>query len=734
MIKIPGVIMNKFLSFLAVFSLGLALPATVLSAPSAEQMRRAAKLDHERLSSADEEVGNWLLHGRTYNEQRFSPLKNINVDNVDQLGLAWSFDTNHNRGLESSPIVIDGVMYSTGNWSVVYANDAKTGELLWEFDPGVDKSWAVYACCDVVNRGVAAWDGKLFVGTLDGYLVAIDSGTGKELWRSLTIDQSKPYTITGAPRVVKGKVIIGNGGAEYGVRGYVTAYDADTGEQAWRFWVVPGNPADGFENEQMEMAAKTWSGEWWHDGGGGTVWDSMAYDPELNLLYIGTGNASPWNRLIRNPEGLDNLFLSSIVALNPDTGEYVWHYQEVPNDGWDYTATQHIIIADIYWENELRKVLMHAPKNGFFFLVDRETGEFLSAVPYAEVSWALGYDENGRPIENPDKDYAKGPQLIRPSSMGAHNWHPMSYSPDTGLVYIPAIRAVVEYDPDPDYKRVEGRWNLGMKTMKEPPGDDLFQRVMATKMTSGSLLAWDPQKQQEIWRVQHPLTWNGGVLSTSGNLVFQGTADQRFVAYRATDGHKLWEFPAQTGVIAPPVTYTVDGEQYIAVQAGWGGAFGLASGLKPPAGPARSRILAFKLGGTATLPAIPEKAERYDPPPRTGASEAVIAKGNTLYHTYCVGCHGLAVVSNDTVPDLRFMHQSRHEGFKAIVLGGALKGLGMVSFAEQLSEEDADAIHAYIIEQGNDVIEAEQNPPSAWSHSLKVWFYETLGNLMDSVL
>ena len=588
-------------------SLSLAQSSPEMATPEGatpEQRRRAdAMLDHGRLVAAGREEGNWLAHGRTYDEKRFSPLKQINDQNVQQLGLVWHYDTGHNRGLEATPIVINGVIYSTGNWSVVYANDAKTGELLWQYDPQVDRAWAVHACCDVVNRGVAVWNGKAYVGTLDGRLVAIDVGTGQKVWETLTIDKKWPYTITGAPRVVKGKVIIGNGGAEYGVRGYITAYDAETGEQAWRFWTVPGNPADGFENELMKKIAETWSGNWWEGGGGGTVWDSMSYDPELDLLYIGVGNAGPWNRYMRNPEGKDNLFTASIVAIRPDNGEYVWHYQETPNDGWDYTSTQHIILADIPWKGEQRKVILHAPKNGFFFVIDRVTGQYLSAVPYARVNWALGYDENGRPIENKEVDYKDKPALVRPWPVGAHNWHPMSYSEQTGLVYIPTIEGMFEYGQDPNFKRKPGFWNTGNKNIEMPPGELLFQDVIGRKVISGALLAWDPVKQQKVWEVKHPLTWNGGVLSTAGNLVFQGTADGRMVAYKADSGEKVWEYKTQTGVIAPPVTYTVDGEQYITVMVGWGGAFGLAGGLAPPPGQPRSRILTFKLGGNVALPA-----------------------------------------------------------------------------------------------------------------------------------
>jgi quinohemoprotein ethanol dehydrogenase len=707
--------------------------AVSLAAMTPDERRADAAIDHARLVAANAEQGNWLAHGRTYDEKRFSPLTQINDQNAQQLGLAWHYDTGHNRGLEATPIVINGVIYSTGNWSVVYANDARTGELLWQYDPQVDKSWAVHACCDVVNRGVAVWNGKVFVGTLDGRMVAIDAGTGQKVWETLTIDKAWPYTITGAPRVVKGKVIIGNGGAEYGVRGYITAYDTETGQQAWRFYTVPGNPADGFENELMKKIAETWSGEWWTGGGGGTVWDSMAYDPDLDLLYIGVGNAGPWNRYLRNPEGKDNLFTASIVAIRPDTGEYVWHYQETPNDGWDYTSTQHMILADIPWQGEQRKVILHAPKNGFFFVVDRENGKFLSAVPYARVNWALGYDANGRPIENPDVNYRDKPALVRPSPMGAHNWHPMSYSEQTHLVYIPVIDGMFQYGQDKNFKRHHGYWNTGTSTIELPPGEQLFQDVISRKVTSGSLLAWDPVKQQKVWEVQHPLTWNGGVLSTAGNLVFQGTADGRLVAYRADNGDKVWEYKTQAGVIAPPVTYSVDGEQYVTVMAGWGGAFGLTGGMPTPPGEPRSRILTFKLGGTAQLPALPPD-QLFDPPPRMAVSDEQLKHGANVYNTFCVGCHGVNVVSNKSVPDLRWMAPPFHENFKPIVLGGALKGLGMVGFADVLNEQDADAVHAYILDKANDAKEKRDNPDSAWWLNLKTRTYETLGELMSKYL
>ena len=432
-------------------------------------------VDGARIADADQEPGNWLSHGRTYDEQRYSPLDQVNDGNVGQLGLAWYYDFDTNRGLEATPIVVDGVMFATGSWSRVYALDARSGELLWQYDPQVPPEWAVHACCDVVNRGVALWQGSVFVGTLDGRLVSLDAASGAVNWSVQTTDRGEPYTITGAPRVVKGKVIIGNGGGEYGVRGYVSAYDAATGELSWRFYTVPGNPADGFENAAMERAAATWTGEWWQYGGGGTVWDSMAYDPDLDLLYIGVGNGSPWNQQIRSPGGGDNLFLSSIVALNPDNGEYVWHYQTTPGETWDYTATQHLIRADLEVDGVPRKVIVQAPKTGFFYGLDRQNGELVSADPYVQITWATHVDpETGRPVEVEGARYKEGPALVIPAPYGAHNWHPMAYSPDTGLIYIPAQDVPFVYATDESFTFTPGLWNVGVNPLyasfpEQPP-------------------------------------------------------------------------------------------------------------------------------------------------------------------------------------------------------------------------------------------------------------------------
>ncbi len=667
-------------------------------------------------SSARTESVDWPLHGLDDAEQRFSTLDQIHAGNVDKLGLSWYFNFGSNRGLEATPIVIDGVMYLTGTWSRVYAFNAVTGELLWQFDPEVPGAWAINACCDVVNRGVAVADGKVFVGTLDGRLIALNAASGEVVWETLTIDQSKRYAITGAPRVVRDKVFIGNGGAEFaGVRGYVSAYHIETGEMFWRFYTVPGDPSQPFENPILEQAAETWTGEWWALGGGGTVWDSMAYDAELDLLYIGIGNGSPWNQFYRSPQGGDNLFLASIVALRPDTGEYAWHYQTTPGETWDFTATQHMILADLEIEGTMRKVIMQAPKNGFFYVLDRQTGELISTEKYVTVNWASHVDmETGRPVEDPQARYYNfddGPQWVIPGAAGGHNWQPMSYNPVTGLVYIPAIESGMPYMSSETFKADAYSFNTGTgfgggapsfdqpglqgQTAQDQPAPS------APPASTGHLLAWDPVTQQEVWRVDFPERWNGGVLSTAGNLVFHGNIHGEFVAYAADTGARLWSFPAQSAIIAPPVTYMVDGVQYVTIVAGWGGAAGMSGG--PAVVSARSshnihRVLTFRLQGDAVLP-DPPPAQTLPEPPQVELPAESIARGEKGYAGYCAICHGVGTFSGGVTPDLRYSPFLDNDAWFDIVNGGLLESNGMVSFAEVLSREDAADIRAYVIRQ-----------------------------------
>ncbi len=503
----------------------------------------AANVDAARLTDADRDARNWMSYGRTYSEQRFSPLARIDASNAAQLGLVWFADFDTNRGQESTPLVIDGVLYVSTAWSMVRAFDAKTGRPLWSYDPKVPRALGVRGCCDVVNRGVAAWQGKLYLGTFDGRLIALDAATGKPVWSVMTVDPTKPYTITMAPRIVKGRVLIGNSGNEFGVRGYLSAYDAGTGALAWRFYTVPGNPALGFETPAMEMAAKTWFGEWWKLGGGGTVWDAISYDPQLNLVYFGVGNGAEWNREYRSAGKGDNLFLSSIVAVNADTGAYVWHYQATPGDEWDYDADQQLVLADLNIAGQARQVLIQANKNGFLYVLDRKTGQLISANPFTPVTWASGVDlASGRPIELPDSRYDKTGKSVQlmPGALGAHNWQPMAFNPSTGLVYIPAQEIGMGYADIKDFKPAAIGWNLGVATTN-------------TEGVKGYLVAWDPVAAKERWRVVQAGPWNGGVLTTGGNLVVEGNATGAVAAYRADTGAPLWSAATETPVMAAPM-------------------------------------------------------------------------------------------------------------------------------------------------------------------------------------
>lgn len=659
----------------------------------------------------------WGNIGFDAKEQRHSPLDQINEKNVSELGIAWFKDLPDARGQEATPVVINGKMYISTAWSKVFAYDAKTGEELWNFDPKVPGEKAIDACCDVVNRGVAVSQGKLFVGTLDGRLIALDTKSGKLLWETQTTDVSKPYTITGAPRVVKNMVIIGNGGAEYGVRGYVSAYDILDGSQKWRFYTVPHpeGKADGAASDEILASAayQTWGeGEWKESGGGGTVWDSIVYDEELDQLYFGVGNGNPWNQGLRSGGEGDNLFLSSIVAVNPDTGEYLWHYQETPGETWDYTATQHIIQAELEIDGENRKVIYHAPKNGFFFVIDRTNGKLISAEPYIDgINWASGYDlETGRPIENPEARYYKtGNTFISyPGPLGAHNWQPMSYNPKTGLVYIPALEMpgvyeVAESEVDINRKRIG--FNLGVATSAfQAPDDKALFKAMKALLT-GKLVAFNPKTGKAEWTVDYPATWNGGTMTTAGNLVFQGTSLAQLKAYAADSGKEVFSMDTQSGILGGPSTYMIDGEQYIAFLTSKGGAFLLGGGVANGASrtlPNLPRLVVLKLGGAVKLPPLADTTVVvWDPPEQTGTSEQ-IAEGKELYGHYCIYCHGDSAIGNGFLPDLRISGALQSpEGWSAIVAGGALKDRGMVGFGSQLDAKQVDAIRHYVIERSH---------------------------------
>jgi quinohemoprotein ethanol dehydrogenase len=666
----------------------------------------ATKIDGARVQDADSEPQNWLAHGRTYSEQRFSPLDQISTENIGDLGVAWDYETYTSRGMEASPIVVDGIMFTTSSWSRVFALNAKTGEEIWTYDPEVPPEWARFACCDVVNRGVAVWNGRVYAGSLDGRLIALDAATGELVWETQTFDKTETYTITGAPRIVNGKVIIGSGGAEYGVRGYFAAFDAESGKELWRFHTVPGSPALPTEHPEMDQAMKTWSTggtdlKWWEHGGGGTVWDSMAYDPDLNLLYVGTGNGSPWNRWLRSPGGGDNLFLSSILAVNPDTGRLVWHYQTTPGDTWDYTATQHMILAELEIDGATRKVIMQAPKNGFFYVLDRETGELLSAEPYARMNWATHVDmETGRPVEVAEMHYEKEMKEIYPNPGGGHNWHPMAYSPQTGLVYIPVHDGPFGFATPEDYDWTKGAWNTGSdfnelaKSVIESGAD------ITAPTGKGMLKAWDPIAGKAKWVQPRVTSVNGGLLATAGGLLFQGTADGRVLVMNAETGDILKSFETKIGVIAPPVTYSVDGEQYVAVLVGFGGG-GFTSQADPSNAVAQytndGHILAFKLGGTGGLPDPAPHRRDVPKPPMIEASAETLELGARKFNRYCAACHGFFAISPQQIPDLRFSQEAIHDIYPDIVLEGLLAQGGMARFDDVLNADDVDAIQAYVV-------------------------------------
>ncbi|MGC6512599.1 MAG: PQQ-dependent dehydrogenase, methanol/ethanol family [Parvibaculales bacterium] len=667
---------------------------------------------------AEAQSGEWVLHGYNGGEQRFVTHKAINTQNVRRLGLAFQYDGILNRGrvlrgTQATPLMKDGVLYFTGPWSVAYAIDARTGEEIWVHDPEVSGQHARLGCCDVVNRGMALRGDTLFLATYDGYLEALDRLTGDVKWRVDTfIDRGKSYTITGAPRLAGNLVLIGNGGGEMGVRGYVTAYDQATGKQVWRFWSVPSAGPD--ENEDVALARKSWSENTrWEFGGGGTVWDSMVYDSDLGLVYIGVGNGSPWPAWVRNGgDRPDNLYLSSIVAVDAKTGKRVWHYQTTPADSWDYTATQHMILADLEFDGRMRKVIMQAPKNGFFYVLDRQTGELLSAEPFVPVNWASHVDlQSGRPVLTGDADFQGRDALVLPSVTGAHNWHPMSFSPDTGLVYFPTLEltTVLREDLDPAPFMVQSR-NQKTTVLQPDPSKHAELLAKAPKPALQSLLkAWNPATGAAAWQSDPMPYWGGGVLSSAGNLVFQGSPDGYFSAYNASTGALLKRIYTGLGIAAPPISYMLDGEQYIAVLAGMGG--GMARAYMPGFATEKyvneSRLLVFKLdGGDVPLPQ--ERIDVPQEPVPTGLpnSPELVVHGAKLYEQFCMACH-IPRGYDSAYPDLWNLSPETDAMFDDIVLGGALVYAGMGNYSDHLTKEDTLAIRAYL---AHDRLQAGQSP------------------------
>jgi quinohemoprotein ethanol dehydrogenase len=717
--------------------LSLAIVAVVLASACSK---------HEAPSMQSADAG-WLTGGHDAAQTYHSPLKQIAESNAARLGFAWSYDLQTTHGQEATPVVVDGVMYASAPWGFVHALDARTGLRRWVFDPKVDDTITSKVCCGIVSRGLAFSEGRVFTASIDGQLFALDAKDGKALWRVDTIvDHERGYTVTGSPYVAGDVVVIGNSGGELDARGYVSAYRVDSGELAWRFFTVPGSAKGPFEHPELEQAAKTWDpNSRWEVGLGGTVWDGMAYDPKLDLLYVGVGNSALYPRQLRSPSGGDNLYVSSILAINPKTGRLAWHYQTTPGDQWDYTATQKMILADLKIGARTRQVLMQAPKNGFFYVIDRATGELLSAKPYVPVNWASGVDEKtGRPIETGQGDYSKGPKLVFPAPSGGHNWQPMAFNPDTGLVYIPALEAsAVFWIPDEPYVYAKGGMNTGAiyafpaqhagnwgleseHTKHLPPLSELAKGQPDTTIR-GFLRAWDPVANKVAWEIdtsgqwtgQMNALWNGGgVMTTSGNLVFQGQSTGALNIYRATDGHPIAAIDVGTSIMAAPMTYKLDGVQYVAVMAGFGGALG---GVHPVGTAAHrygnaGRIVAFKLDGGA----IPKPAElhRETSVPRPAVerfgSARDIEAGNALMKRNCARCH--ANEGPGAIPDLRWMSAQTHQQFEDIVLKGVRAEKGMGSFAGLITPAQAQQIRAAVVESAWRAYEAAQSATRSAPH------------------
>jgi len=671
-----------------------------------------ANVDAKRMADPVATAANWMTYGGTYSEQRFSPLKQIDKSNVTRLGLAWFADYDTNLRQDGTPLKIDDVIYVSTAWSKVYALDARTGKTLWQYDPKTPGQWVRYLCCGIVNRGIAAWNGKIYLGTLDGRLVALDAKTGKPVWETLTIDPKQRYSITSAPRVAKGKVLVGLSGGEYGVRGYISAYDAESGKLDWRFYTVPGDPSQPPENDAMKTAAATWgkgSEEWLKRGGGGTTWDALVYDPVTNLVYIGTGNGTPWNQVYRDPKKGDNLFLASIVAVNADTGAYVWHYQETPAETWDYDAVSPLSVVDLNLNGQKQRVVLQASKNGFFYVLAARTGKLLKATPFVDLNWADGVDmKTGRPRVKPEARYpadGKGFNLFPGGAQGAHGWQGNAFSPDTGLFYIPTGHAYSAMVYDPNYKANETGTNLGidfaaMRTW-------YTSHPEAKRSTTSLLQAVDPKTGQQVWAGDEHDGATGGVVATAGGLVFQGNGSGNHLrAFDASTGKVLWSFDVQTAVLAPPISYELDGKQYIAVSVG-----GNASDYYAPN---YSRLLVFALDGKATLPPTTPYTPRplLPPPLDAEATPADVQTGEQLYARNCAMCHGdRGRQARGQFPDLtRTPMLYTQDGFNAVVLKGALSARGMASFGDALKPEDTFRIRNFLIDAANKLKAA---PPSA---------------------
>lgn len=713
-------------------SLALLLAVACSRAP-APQPKRFAAVDEARLVHAASEPDQWFAPGRDAGGTYYSPLDTINDRTVGTLGFAWDHALGTKRGLEATPVVVDGVMYTSGNWGHVYALDAATGQELWNYDPGVDRQWARNTCCDAVNRGVAVRDGRVFVASLDGYLHAIDARTGARVWRTDTLpdrgDGAFHYFVTGAPVIAGNLIVIGNGGGDFaGARGSVAAFDLATGGLRWRFYTVPRDPKLGAQDQpHLKAAVDTWDSHYrWEFGAGGSAWDGLSYDPELKLVYFGTGNTSPYGIVDTSRAGHDELYAASIIAVHAETGTMAWYYQEIPGEGWDYDTTAKLVLTELPIGGQLRRVLLQASKNGFLYVLDRASGEFLSAFPYASVNWTRGLDpKTHRPIPSPAADWTGAPKILYPGATGAHNWQPMAFSPKTGLVYIPVIDMPMVY-VNTEKRRaglIEGNFNLAFFATEDydpaglaglfgplPPLSGFAQAAPGPMHSRGLVRAVDPAEGRTVWEQQTASPWDGGVMATAGNLVFRGDAAGVLSVYAADTGRLLKTVDVGTSIMAAPMTYRVKGEQYVAVMAGYGG------GVLYAPFPAQSaaykygnagRIVAFKLGGAAVPKPAPVVDAPFPEPPARRASPAQLKEGEVLYSRYCGRCHAMG---RGLLPDLRRLAPATHQAFNDIVLKGAYVSKGMARWDDVLSPAQAESLHGYLIEQAWQAYDAEHAP------------------------
>jgi quinohemoprotein ethanol dehydrogenase len=699
--------------------------------------RPAGSVDADRMKASATDPDNWLASGRDQDGTYFSPLTRINTRNVNKLGFAWQYDLGTSRGQEATPIVVDGVMYTSGTWGYVYAVDAATGKQIWRYDPGARHLAARHPCCDLVNRGVAVWKGRVYVASVDGRLHALDAATGQKIWEADTIaDHKLPYSSTGAPQIAGNVVVIGNSGADMsygGVRGYVSAYDLATGAFKWRVYTVPPEPGSRYETPEIAAADRTWDSP--RDSkfkGGGTAWDGFAYDPALNLVYFGTGNAAPYDPRQVGPSNLDELYTASILAVHADSGQLAWSYQTTPHDRWDFDSVQKLVMADLTIDGKSHQTIMQASKNGFFYVLDRNSGELLSATSYTYVNWASGVDlKTGRPTVTAQGDWYSEPKNVYPSWAGGHTWNPMSYSLKTHLMYIPVLDVpsvwvdmagnggTVKYIdgfftvngifPDDTYSADDLRKMFG-------PMPDLksLASMRKGKLVRELLRAWDPVAGKTVW--EHETSsgirgYDGGVMSTAGNLVFQGRGSGELWVYAADSGKVLKTIPTGSHIMAAPMTYIVKGEQFVALQAGYGGA-AITVGSIPPSSAALkyqnvNRIIAFRLGGPAVPTPAPRAEAAFEKPPAPGANARQIQAGETMFVQECSRCH---VFGPSVTPDLRKIAPALSAtAFKDIVLRGAVAPTGMERFDDVLTENDADNIRAYLLDQADKAYTEQQS-------------------------